>query len=126
MTLARTNHDAIDRWERKMMGYPKRETKTVHRFAGGIHGRELTVPDDTFITGRCHRTEHLFVMSKGKVRVLRNGVAETLVAPYAGINPCGYEGMAVTDLRTLCGIEDLAQFRADFTPRLLARLAPDY
>ncbi len=48
------------------------------------------------------------------------------LAPYAGINPCGYEGMAVTDLRTLCGIGDLAQFRADFTPRLLARLAPDY
>jgi lipoyl(octanoyl) transferase len=46
--------------------------------------------------------------------------------PYAGINPCGYEGMAVTDLRTLSGIDDVARFRADFTPRLLARLAPDY
>jgi lipoyl(octanoyl) transferase len=48
------------------------------------------------------------------------------LTPYAGINPCGYEGMAVTDLRTLCGVEDLARFRAEFTPRLLARLAPDY
>jgi lipoyl(octanoyl) transferase len=46
------------------------------------------------------------------------------LAPYRGINPCGYEGLAVTDLRTLCGVDDLARFRADFTPRLLARLAP--
>lgn len=48
------------------------------------------------------------------------------LAPYAGINPCGYEGMAVTDLKTLCGVDELARFRRDFTPRLLARLAPDY
>jgi lipoyl(octanoyl) transferase len=47
------------------------------------------------------------------------------LTPYQGINPCGYEGMAVTDLRTLCGVADLVRFRADFTPRLLARLASD-
>ena len=45
------------------------------------------------------------------------------LTPYQGINPCGYEGLTVTDLRTLCGSADLAQFRADFEPRLLARLA---
>ena len=45
------------------------------------------------------------------------------LAPYEGINPCGYQGLAVTDLRTLCGISDVARFRADFEPRLLARLA---
>jgi lipoyl(octanoyl) transferase len=45
------------------------------------------------------------------------------LGPYRGINPCGYEGMAVTDLRTLCGAAELARFRADFTPHLLARLA---
>jgi lipoyl(octanoyl) transferase len=45
------------------------------------------------------------------------------LSPYQGINPCGYEGMAVTDLRTLCGVAELARFRADFEPRLLARLA---
>jgi lipoyl(octanoyl) transferase len=44
------------------------------------------------------------------------------LAPYAGIHPCGYEDLEVTDLRTLCGVADLARFRADFTPRLLARL----
>jgi lipoyl(octanoyl) transferase len=44
------------------------------------------------------------------------------LAPYAGIHPCGYEGLEVTDLRTLCGVADLARFRADFTPALLARL----
>jgi lipoyl(octanoyl) transferase len=46
------------------------------------------------------------------------------LAPFAGINPCGYADLPVTDLRTLAGIESVARFREDFEPRLLARLAP--
>ena len=46
------------------------------------------------------------------------------LAPFAGINPCGYEGLEVTQLKDLCGIDDLARFRADFTPQLLKRLTP--
>jgi lipoyl(octanoyl) transferase len=46
------------------------------------------------------------------------------LAPFAGINPCGYANLPVTDLRTLAGIESVARFRDDFEPRLLARLAP--
>lgn len=45
------------------------------------------------------------------------------LAPFAGINPCGYAGLPVTDLETLAGIDSVARFRADFEPRLLARLA---
>ena len=44
------------------------------------------------------------------------------LTPYAGINPCGYQGLAVTDLKTLGGVGELAQFRADFEPHLLAKL----
>lgn len=46
------------------------------------------------------------------------------LAPYGGINPCGYEGLAVTQLRELCGVDTLARFRADFEPQLIARLVP--
>ena len=46
------------------------------------------------------------------------------LAPFHGINPCGYAGLAVTDLRTLSGIESSSVSAADFEPRLLARLAP--
>ena len=46
------------------------------------------------------------------------------LTPFAGINPCGYANLPVTDLRALAGIESVARFRDDFAPRLLARLAP--
>ena len=42
--------------------------------------------------------------------------------PFTGINPCGYEGLEVTDLRTLCGVDELARFGADLRPHLLTRL----
>jgi lipoyl(octanoyl) transferase len=45
------------------------------------------------------------------------------LTPFAGINPCGYEDLSVTQLATLCGIDDLARFKSDLTPRLLGRLA---
>jgi lipoyl(octanoyl) transferase len=44
------------------------------------------------------------------------------LAPFRGINPCGYEGLEVTQLKALAGIDDLERFRRDLTPRLLERL----
>jgi lipoyl(octanoyl) transferase len=48
------------------------------------------------------------------------------LAPFAGINPCGYADLPVTDLRTLVGKASVGGFRRDFEPRLLARLGSDY
>jgi lipoyl(octanoyl) transferase len=47
------------------------------------------------------------------------------LAPFSGINPCGYANLPVTDLRTLVGHASVEQFRRDLEPRLLARLATD-
>jgi lipoyl(octanoyl) transferase len=46
------------------------------------------------------------------------------LAPFAGINPCGYANLPVTDLRTLAGVQNIEEFRRDLEPRLIARLAP--
>lgn len=43
------------------------------------------------------------------------------LAPYAAINPCGYAGMAVTQIRDLCA-EPAAQDPAQVAQRLLAHL----
>ena len=46
------------------------------------------------------------------------------LTPFAGIDPCGYKGLAVTQVSDLCEVKTLERFRADFTPRLLDRLTP--
>ena len=46
------------------------------------------------------------------------------LTPFAGINPCGYEGLTVTQTSELGGPQTLDEFRAAFVPRLIERLAP--
>jgi len=48
------------------------------------------------------------------------------LAPFAGINPCGYANLPVTDLRSLAGVASIEEFMPAFEPRLLARLASSY
>ncbi len=42
------------------------------------------------------------------------------LSPFSRINPCGFQGLEVTQIADLCDVRDVQQFRADFLP-LLAR-----
>jgi lipoyl(octanoyl) transferase len=44
------------------------------------------------------------------------------LAPFTRINPCGFEGLQVTQLSELCDVDDLATFAADFVAVLLQEL----
>lgn len=46
------------------------------------------------------------------------------LTPYAAINPCGYEGMPVTQLRELCGIMDAQSVADRLTAHLQRQLQP--
>ena len=46
------------------------------------------------------------------------------LAPYAAINPCGYEGMPVAQLRELCGIMDTQSVADRLTAHLRHQLQP--
>ena len=43
--------------------------------------------------------------------------------PFTRINPCGFEALPVTDLRSLCGVADIARVRNDLERNLRGRLA---
>ena len=45
------------------------------------------------------------------------------LAPFARINPCGYAGLAMTQLATLGGPRDVRQVADEFAPLLAQRLA---
>ncbi len=44
------------------------------------------------------------------------------LSPFTRINPCGFEGLQVTQLSELCDVDDLATFASDFLPVLLQEL----
>lgn len=51
-----------------------------HYFANGLYAREITIPKGVLLTGMIHKTEHLCVLSKGKVSVYTDDGMKTIEA----------------------------------------------
>ncbi len=53
-----------------------------HYFAPGIYMREISIPKGVTLTGKIHKTEHLCVLSKGKVTVWTDDGMKTIEASH--------------------------------------------
>jgi hypothetical protein len=66
------------------------EMPLVHRFTPGMYIREIHMPKGALVVSRIHRTEHPYVISKGRVVVWVENVGMVrLQAPYTGITQPG-------------------------------------
>jgi hypothetical protein len=66
-----------------MLEQPQVECSVIHRFAPGVYVREVTVPAGTFAVGHFQKTEHLCVMTRGRVTLVHDdGSREEIAAPY--------------------------------------------
>lgn len=52
-----------------------------HYFAPGLYLREMTMPKNAVLTGKIHKTEHLCILSKGKVSVQTEDGLQIVTAP---------------------------------------------
>ena len=76
----------------EMDGYDpegKEICKITHYFAPGVYAREMWIPADCLITGKIHLTEHLNMLSQGRVSVSNQGESVTMEAPYTFVSPVG-------------------------------------
>ena len=51
--------------------------KILHHFAPGVYLREMQIPEGCLITGKIHKTEHICILSKGRVAV-NDGIQEQI------------------------------------------------
>jgi len=63
--------------------------KITHHFAPGVYAREMWMPAGCLLTGKIHKTEHLNMLSRGKVSVSNKGESITMEAPYTFVSPIG-------------------------------------
>ena len=63
--------------------------KITHYFAPGVYAREMWMPKDCLITGKIHMTEHLNILSQGKVSVSNQGNSILMEAPHTFVSPIG-------------------------------------
>lgn len=72
---------------------------TQHHFASGVYGRQMDIPAGVVVVGMIHKTEHLAVLLKGRVRITTEVGAKVLDAPQVLIAPPGTKRVAyaITD-----------------------------
>ena len=61
----------------------------THHFAPNIYAREMFIPAGTVLTGAVHKTAHLSMLVKGKVRVITDNEAVDLTAPATVLSGVG-------------------------------------
>lgn len=91
--------EKIDRLEALMLREPQVEIEPVHYFAGGLYAREITIRKGTLLTGKIHRTEHLNIISKGRIVVWTEDGMREVAAPFTMVSHPGAKrvGYALED-----------------------------
>jgi quercetin dioxygenase-like cupin family protein len=76
----------IDELEAVMVdNFPIVECPVTHHFTEGLYVREIFLPAGTLVTSKIHKTQHQFIVMKGKCVVWIDGVEQTIEAPYIGV-----------------------------------------
>lgn len=81
----------IDKFEELIVSnFESIECPITHHFTAGIYAREMFAPAGSFLTSKIHKQEHLFCLSKGKLKVWDEVGGEIILsAPYFGITEAG-------------------------------------
>lgn len=85
--------------EEAIRSMPQASVRTHHDFAPGIYTRTIELEAGSVLTGRVHKTEHIFILSAGKMTIVTEDKSgqkrATIEAPYQcvskpGVKRAGY------------------------------------
>lgn len=91
--------EQIERLEAQMRMMEQLPIEAVHHFADGLYAREITIRAGTILTGKVHSTEHLNIVSAGRIAVWTEDGMKIVVAPCTLISRPGTKrvGFALED-----------------------------
>jgi hypothetical protein len=97
--IATKFRNSIDALETEMKKHPAVDITEKHHFSDGIYAREIFIPAGTMLTGKIHKTDHLNIVSQGKITVATEAGNKTVAAPYSFVAKAGTKraGYAHTD-----------------------------
>lgn len=75
--------------EAELQQCPQVDCPVVNHFAPGIYAREMTIPAGVVLTGAVHKTEHLNIVSKGRISVSTDDGMKEVSAPYTFVSKPG-------------------------------------
>ncbi len=78
------NDLSVVEMEEEMRHLPQIKLETIHRFSDGCYAKELRIPTGVMLSGALHKTNHHWVLSKGKIFVKNGNEKIIYEAPYHG------------------------------------------
>jgi hypothetical protein len=88
--------DKIYRIEEEILQMDQVDCPVKHTFTPGVYAREMTIPPWTILTGAVHKTEHLCIISKGKIEVLTENGMTVIEAPCTFVSKPGIKRVGRT------------------------------
>lgn len=79
----------IRRLQAEVGRMPQLQMQLKHHFAPGVYVRELVIPAGAVVVGKMHATEHISIMSKGRMVVVTEEGQKTIEAPCTLVAPRG-------------------------------------
>lgn len=89
LTVAEDMRAKVLALEEELSRLPQVDCPVRHYFAPGIYARELTIPAGVTLTGAVHKTEHLSIVSKGRIAVSTDEGMKEVAAPYTFVSMPG-------------------------------------
>lgn len=91
--------EQIERLEAQMRMMEQLPIEPVHHFADGLYAREITIRAGTILTGKVHSTEHLNIVSQGRIAVWTEDGMKIVAAPCTLVSRPGTKrvGFALED-----------------------------
>ena len=91
--------EQIEQLEAQMRMMEQLPIPVRHYFADGLYAREITILAGTILTGKVHSTEHLNIVSQGRIAVWTEDGMKIVAAPCTLISRSGTKrvGFALED-----------------------------
>jgi hypothetical protein len=80
---------------------PPADITERHYFSQGVYAREITIPKDSWLTGKIHKYAQLNILSKGELSVLTEDGFKRVRAPFTIVSPPGTKRAAFTHEETV-------------------------
>ena len=72
----------VEKLEQSLMEMPQVDCPVRHYFAPGLYAREISIPKGTVLTGAIHKTEHIAILSAGRLQLATDSGTIEISAPH--------------------------------------------
>lgn len=79
------HHNLVDAFEEILLEHPQVDCPVNDFFCDGIYARQCFIPKGTVLTSKIHKTEHLYIVSAGRISVKTEQGEEIIEAPHTGV-----------------------------------------